>query len=189
MPDTGYVSRVRLNNFDPKKGLDRGVSKFTEVCWYILKIVFFLSAFPYPKNFKVFLLRLFRAKIGNGVIIKPRVNIHMPWKLEIGNNVWIGEEAFILNFEDIKIGNNVCISQRAFLCGGNHDFNDSSMSYKNGPITLEDGVWIGAGTFVGPNVTIGADSIITAYSVATKNIEANGIYKGNPAIFLKSRWK
>jgi len=189
MPDAGYASRVRLDNFDPKKGLDRGVGKITEICWYIFKIIFFLSAFPYPQKFKAFLLRLFGAKIGRGVIIKPRVNIHMPWKLEIGDYVWIGEEAFILNFETIKVGNNVCISQRAFLCGGNHDYLDAAMSYKNGPITLEDGCWIGAGCFIGPNVTIGADSIITAYSVATKNSDANGIYKGNPAIFLKSRWK
>jgi putative colanic acid biosynthesis acetyltransferase WcaF len=113
----------------------------------------------------------------------------MPWKLEIGDYVWIGEEAFILNFEVIKIGNNVCVSQRAFLCGGNHDFKDPAMSYKNGPITLEDGSWIGAGCFIGPNVTIGADCIITAYSVATQNTIANSIYKGNPALFLKSRWK
>ena len=189
MSDPGYVSRVRLNDFDPKKGLDRGVSKVTETCWYIFKIIFFLSAIPYPQTFKAFLLRIFGAKVGRRVIIKPRVNIHMPWKLDIGDYVWIGEEAFILNFELVKIGNHVCISQRAFLCGGNHDFKDPAMSYKNGPIVLEDGSWIGAGCFIGPNVTIGADCIITAQSVATQNTTPNSIYKGNPALFLKSRWK
>ncbi|RYZ22406.1 MAG: colanic acid biosynthesis acetyltransferase WcaF, partial [Sphingobacteriales bacterium] len=42
--------------------------------------MFFLSALPFPYRFKAWLLRMFGAKIGRGVIIKPRVNIHFPWK-------------------------------------------------------------------------------------------------------------
>jgi putative colanic acid biosynthesis acetyltransferase WcaF len=188
MRDFSETSKVRLSDFDASKGLKRGVSKFTEISWYLVKMIFFLSAWPFPPKLKSFLLRLFGSKVGKGVIIKPRVNIHMPWKLEIGNHAWIGEEVFILNFEAIKIGNNVCISQRAFLCGGNHDFRDPAMAYKNGPITLEDGAWVGAGSFISPNVVIGMDSIISACSVVTKSTSVNGIYKGNPAVFVKNRW-
>ncbi len=182
------VSKVSLREFDSSLGLDRGAGKLKELCWYIIKTFFFISAFPYPQRFKIFLLRSFGAKIGNGLVIKPRVNIHFPWKLEIGDHVWIGEEVFILNFELIKIGDNVCISQRAFLCGGNHDYKISSMPYRNGPISLNDGCWIGACCFIGPHVNVGTDSIVTAGSVATSSIDANGIYKGNPAVFQKKRW-
>ena len=66
-------------------------------------MVFFLSAFPFPSSLKTWLLKFFGAKVGQGVIIKPRVNIHMPWKLNIGDDVWIGEEVFILNFENNQI--------------------------------------------------------------------------------------
>jgi putative colanic acid biosynthesis acetyltransferase WcaF len=182
-------SKVRLNQFDNKIGLDRGVSRFNEIMWYFFKMFFFLSAFPFPSGLKVWLLRMFGAKIGKGVIIKPRVNIHMPWKLEIGNDVWIGEEVFVLNFEKVVIGSNVCVSQRAFLCGGNHDYRMPEMPYRNGPITLNDGSWIGASCFIGPNVIIGTDSVITAGSVVTNSIAANGIYRGNPAILINTRWK
>jgi putative colanic acid biosynthesis acetyltransferase WcaF len=182
------MSKVRLDLFDSKLGLDRGASKPKEILWYLIKIIFFLSAIPYPSKLKVFILSVFGAKIGTGVVIKPRVNIHFPWNLVIGNNVWIGEEAFLLNFELLSIGNNVCISQRAFLCGGNHDYKISSMPYRNGPITLEDGCWIGASSFVGPNVTIGTDTVVSVGSVVTQSLEGNGVYRGNPAQFIKNRW-
>jgi putative colanic acid biosynthesis acetyltransferase WcaF len=181
-------SKVNLGKFDSSIGLERGAGKLKEITWYLVKVIFFLSALPYPNGLKCMLLRLFGAKVGSGVIIKPRVNIHFPWKLYIGNDVWIGEEAFMLNFEPLTIGNNVCISQRSFLCGGNHDFRIPEMPYRNGPITLMDGAWIGASVFVSPGVTVGTDSVITAGSVVTGNIEGNGIYKGNPAVYIKQRW-
>jgi len=188
MPNSSYISKVKLNEFDPSKGLNRGVSKFKEALWYFFKVLFFLTPIPYPQKFKVFLLRLFGAKIGKGLVIKPRVNIHMPWKLELGDHVWLGEEVFILNFELIKIGSNVCISQRAFLCGGNHNYRDPTFSYRNGPITVEDGAWIGAGCFVGPYVTVGADTVVSASSVVTTRLKPNSVYRGNPLTFVKSRW-
>ncbi len=181
-------TKVRLDLFDSKKGLDRGASKPKEILWYLIKILFFLTAFPFPSNLKVIILRFFGAKIGSGVVIKPRVNIHFPWKLEIGNHVWIGEEAFLLNFEKLTIGNNVCISQRAFLCGGNHDYKVSSMPYRNGIITLDEGCWIGANVFVGPNVLIGKNTIVSASSLVTKSLAENGVYSGNPIQLIKNRW-
>ncbi|MFL9844944.1 WcaF family extracellular polysaccharide biosynthesis acetyltransferase [Flavobacterium rhizosphaerae] len=181
-------SRVRLDQFDSSIGLKRGAGKLKELSWYLIKVFFFLSALPFPSSFKVFLLKCFGAKVGNGVVIKPRVNIHFPWKLVIGNYVWIGEEVFILNFEPVVIGNNACISQRSFLCGGNHNFKVPSMPYRNGPITIKAGSWIGAGCFVGPNVVVGVDSVVTAGSVVTSPVAANGIYRGNPAVFIKHRW-
>lgn len=183
------MSKVRLSEFDSSIGLNRGVLKSTEMLWYLVKIIFFLSSFPFPSQFKVMLLKLFGAKVGKGVVIKPRVNIHFPWKLIIGNDVWIGEEAFLLNFENLTIGDNVCISQRAFLCGGNHDYKTPSMLYRNGTITLENGCWIGASVFVAPNVTIGVDTVVSAGSVVSQNLEGNGIYRGNPVQLIKKRWE
>lgn len=182
-------SKVTLSKFDASVGLDRGASKVKEMLWYLAKMLLFLTAFPFPSRLKVSVLRLFGARVGHGVVLKPRVNIHFPWKLVIGDYVWIGEEAFILNFERCTIASNACVSQRAFLCGGNHDFRKPDMPYRNGPIILHEGSWVGAGAFVGPGVEIGADSIITAGSILTGSVERNGIYKGNPATLIGMRWK
>ncbi|MBK1833645.1 WcaF family extracellular polysaccharide biosynthesis acetyltransferase [Roseibacillus ishigakijimensis] len=183
------MKAANLALFDSERGLDRGRDKGVEVVWYLLKCLFFLSPLPWPSSWKVKILRSFGAKVGDGVVIKPRVNIHFPWKLIVGDHVWLGEELFILNFEPITIGSNSCLSQRAFLCAGNHDFRDEAFSYRNAPITISEGVWVGAQCFVGPGVTVGAETVLTAGSIVTKDIPENRIFGGNPAIELGVRWK
>ncbi len=185
MPET----RVRNDLFDAKKGLDRGRSKPVEAVWYLAKCLFILSPLPYPSRFKCAILRFFGASVGKGVVIKPRVNIHMPWKLEIGDHTWIGEEVFILNLEKVMIGSHCCISQRAFICTGNHDYRSEDMAYKSQPITIKSGAWVGAQVFVSPGITIGTDAVIIAGSVATKSIPDGMICGGNPCQPLKQRWK
>lgn len=177
-----------LKNFDPGKGLVRGRSHAFEIVWYLTKMLFFLSPFPWPSSLKCHLLRVFGAKVGTGVNIKPRVNIHFPWKLELGDWCWLGEEVFILNFEPITIGANACISQRAFLCGGNHDFRDPSFSFRNAPITVGEGAWVGAQCFIGPRVIIGDHTIVTAGSVVTNSLPEAMICRGNPCSPVKPRW-
>lgn len=183
-----YVSRASLKEFDSSVGLDRGAGRFKEILWYLVKVLFFLSALPYPNGFKAWLLRRFGAKVGQGAVLKPRVNICFPWKLEIGDHVWIGEEAFLLNFERLSIGNNVCISQRSFLCGGNHDFRKPAMPYRNGPITLKDGCWVGACCFIGPGVTIGEDTVITAGSIVVSDQKPGMVVTQTPVSGIKNRW-
>jgi putative colanic acid biosynthesis acetyltransferase WcaF len=181
--------KTRLDKFDPHQGLDRGRSKAVEVVWYLLKCAFFLSALPWPSGMKCALLRMFGAKVGRGVNIKPRVNVHFPWKLEIGDHAWIGEEVFILNFEPVRIGAQACISQRSFLCTGNHDYRDETFAYRNAPITIGEGAWVGALVFVGPGVEIGAETVVAAGSVVTRNLPTNTVCAGNPARETGQRWK
>ena len=134
-------------------------------------------------------LRVFGARVGKGVVIKPRVNIHFPWKLAIGDFTWIGEEVFILNFEPVTIGAHCCVSQRVFLCGGNHDYRVPEMPFRNRPITIHDGAWIGAQCFVAPDVTIGREAVIAACSVVTRSQPAQKICAGHPCVPVKNRWR
>jgi putative colanic acid biosynthesis acetyltransferase WcaF len=180
--------RINLESFDAASGLDRGRSKWVEALWYLTKCVFFLSPLPWPSALKCRLLRRFGATVGAGVNIKPRVNIHFPWKLELGEWCWLGEEVFILNFEPVRIGAHACVSQRAFLCGGNHDYRDRAFKFRNAPITIGEGAWVGACVFVGPGVVVGDYAVLTAGSVATQTLAAHGVYGGNPCQYLKPRW-
>ena len=183
------MTRMRLDRFDASRNLDRGRPVFVEALWYVCKMVFFLSAIPWPSGLKRGLLRIFGAKIGTGVVIKPRVNIHLPWRLEVGSHSWIGEEVFILNFASVRIGAHACVSQRAFLCTGNHDFRDPEFAFRSGPISVGDGAWVGAGVFVGPRVDIGDEAVVSAGSVVLKTLEGGMICSGNPAIPKGRRWK
>jgi putative colanic acid biosynthesis acetyltransferase WcaF len=182
------MKRTQLNRFDATKNLDRGRSKPVEFLWYLCKWFFFLTPVPWPNRLQLFLLRAFGAEVGKGINIKPRVNIHLPWKLVIGDYAWIGEEVFILNFEKVKIGANACISQRAFLCTGNHDFRAEDFAFRNRPIAIGDGAWVGANVFVGPGVTVGLEAVVTAGSVVYVDLPDNMICTGNPCKPRKQRW-
>src|SRR4051794_5372281 len=57
---------VRLDLFDKRIGLDRGRTRPVEMLWYVCKVLFFLSAIPWPGALKRHLLRLFGASIGKG---------------------------------------------------------------------------------------------------------------------------
>ena len=179
----------QLDQFDPTNGLDRGAPRWKEALWCLVRTWFFQSGLPWPRGMKRALLRLFGATVGVGVVIKPRVTIHFPWKLAIGDHAWIGEEVFILNFESVKIGAQACLSQRAFLCGGNHDFRDPAFRYRNGPITVGEGAWLGAEVFVAPGVAIGPQTVVTVKSVVTEDLPGNRVCSGNPARVGGVRWK
>lgn len=183
------MTRVRNDLFDARKGLDRGRSRWVEACWHLVKSFVFLSALPYPSRLKTALLRMFGARIGVGVVLKPRINIHFPWKLSIGDHAWIGEEVLILNFEPVLIGAHCCISQRAFLCTGNHDYRQIDMPYRNRAIVVKDGAWIGAQCFVGPGITVGSEVVATAGSFVTKDLPARMVCAGNPCVAIEPRWR
>lgn len=155
--------------------------------WHYVNAWFFRSGLLPFYGIKTTLLRWFGAKVGVGVCIKPHVSIKYPWKLEIGDHVWIGEEVWIDNLADIQIGNHVCISQGAYLLTGNHDFKKPAFDLVIGSIVLEDGVWIGAKSVVCPGITAGNHAILTVGSVANRNLEPFGIYRGNPAEKIRTR--
>jgi len=155
--------------------------------WYIVNVLFFINPLNGISSLKIFLLRLFGGRIGAGVTIKPSVNIKYPWLLEIGAYTWIGEKVWIDNLVEVKIGSNCCLSQGAMLLTGNHNYKKFTFDLIVGAITLEDGVWIGAQSVVCPGVICKNHSVLSVQSVASSDLEAYTIYRGNPAIAVKKR--
>lgn len=167
--------------FSPKAGWIK------RTFWYYTnQLIFNHGLFPIS-SFKIIILKLFGAKMGNGVTIKPSVNIKYPWLLKVGDHVWIGENVWIDNLTSVEIGNNVCLSQGAMLLTGNHNYKLSTFDLIVKEIILEDGVWIGARSMVCPGITCFAHSILSVNSVATGNLDSYGIYQGNPAVKIKNR--
>lgn len=172
--------RVDFSRYD-NSFYDTGASALKRGLWYLVNALFFLNPFM-PVNFvKIVLLRLFGARLGRCVIVKPGVNIKYPWFLQAGDHVWIGENVWIDNLALVKIGNNVCISQGAYLCTGNHDFKSNDFRLLLAGIILEEGTWIGARAVVGPGVRCGRESVLSLNSVATSDLAPGWIYQGNPA--------
>ncbi len=164
-----------------------GAGPLRRVAWFAVNALLFKTHLLPVSAAKVLLLRAFGGRVGRGVVIKPGVNIKHPWRLTVGHHTWIGEDVWIDNLADVRIGSNCCISQGALLLTGNHDYKKPAFDLRIGAIVIEDGAWAGARTIVCPGVTLGRESVLTAGSVATRDTAAYGIYRGNPAEFVRER--
>ncbi len=178
--------KVELKTFN-NDWFNPGKSKLIQLIWYYCNAIFLNSHLIPVSFFKVFILKLFGAKIGRGVNIKPKVNIKYPWKLTIGDYSWIGENVWIDNLAQVTIGTNCCLSQESMLLCGNHDFKKSTFDLIVKSITLKDGSWVGAKAIVCPGITLEENSILSVGSVATRDLKENSIYQGNPATKIKDR--
>jgi putative colanic acid biosynthesis acetyltransferase WcaF len=186
MPTEPTPTPVDLSTFD-NQWYQPGGSALTRLLWYLVNALFFINPLQPINGLKIRLLRAFGAKIGQGVIIKPGVNIKYPWRLRVGDHVWIGERVWIDNLADIDIEDHVCLSQGAMLLTGNHDYTRSTFDLMVGSITLRRGCWVGAQSVVCPGVEVGSHAVLAVGSVASRNLAPDHIYRGNPAEPVKSR--
>ncbi|MEQ8847074.1 WcaF family extracellular polysaccharide biosynthesis acetyltransferase [Botrimarina sp.] len=185
-PPPAEAAWVDLSGYTPGD-YRPGRGAAVRVAWYLTSVLLFESGlFPVTRA-KPALLRLFGARIGRGVVIKPNVRIKYPWRLTVGDHVWIGQEAWIDNLADVRIGDHVCVSQRVYLCTGSHDHRRRGFDLKTGPITLENGAWVAAGAIVLGGVRICANSIVAAGAVVGRDTPAGKIVGGAPARVLADR--
>lgn len=155
--------------------------------WWIVQSLLFSTSPQFMYGWRNFLLRLFGAKIGRNVIIRPSVRITFPWKLSIGNHSWIGDHVDLYTLGEILIGENAVISQRSYLCTGSHDFTMTDFSIFTKPIIIEDCVWVATDVFISPGVCIGRGAVIGARSSVFKDMPPMMICVGNPARPVRKR--
>jgi putative colanic acid biosynthesis acetyltransferase WcaF len=165
---------------------EKGASWFKVRLWYTVNSLFFKSGMPFCFC-KIIFLKMFGAKVGKGVVIKPSVNIKYPWNLTIGDHVWVGEKVWIDNLDQVDIGSHACISQGALILSGNHNYKKKTFDLMTKPIVIKDGAWICARSTVTQGVTCGFHSVLGISSVASSDLEDYGIYSGNPAVKIRER--
>jgi putative colanic acid biosynthesis acetyltransferase WcaF len=175
------LSKFSNSWYNPGRGY------FLRALWYVINVLLLQNPLNPSSRQKICVLRLFGAKIGKGVVLKPGINVKYPWNLEVGDYSWIGENAWLDSLAPIKIGNHACISQGAYLCTGNHDWSDPVFGLIVKPIIVEDGAWVGARTTILPGVIVATHSVVVAGSVVVKDTEPYIIYAGNPAVAVKTR--
>lgn len=179
-PQGSAASFVDLSLFDNSDyAPGRGI--LIRTLWYYCSLIFFESGwFPFY-GAKIRLLRLFGARMGHGVVLKPHVRIKYPWRLTVGDHCWIGQDVWIDNLGDVEIGAHVCISQLVYLCTGSHDHRRRTFDLVTRPIRIENGAWIGARATLLQGVVVGANALVAGGSVVTKSVEPAAIVAGNPA--------
>ncbi len=175
-----------LKTFKLPKGF-RGKPIFKVQLWWIIEATLFRMSPQFMYGWRRTLLRLFSAKIGKNVHIRPTAKILYPWFLTIGDWSWIGDEVTLYNMANINIGKNCVISQKSYLCTSSHDYKKSTFDIYAKAITIKDEVWITSDVFIAPGVTIGHGTIVGFRSTVNSDLPPKMICFGNPAKPIKPR--
>lgn len=177
--DKEIKSWIDLRKYD-QSWFDRGKPGWFILLWWLVQaIAFGLTPQPFY-GIRRSLLRLFGAKIGKGVLIRPTARFTYPWKIAIGDYSWIGDDVVLYSLDRIKIGKHCIISQKSYLCTGSHDIKDPAFGLKTAPISMGNGAWVATDCFIGPGVKIGANAVIGARSSVFKDMPPGQVCLGNP---------
>ncbi len=139
------------------------------------------------RGWRVFWLRAFGMKVKGSVAVYPSTRVWNPRNVSLGASVAIDEAVDLYSVDKITIGSKVAISRGAFICTASHDVTRLHRPLITAPVTIEDGVWIGAYATILPGVTIGEGAIVAACAVVTKDVPPFTIVAGNPARVVKER--
>lgn len=96
----------------------RGGGAIKVQLWWAVQATLFRWSPQVMYRWRAFLLRMFGAKIGKNVVIRPSVKITYPWKLTLGDYAWVGDDAVLYTLGDITIGAHAVISQKVIYAPG-----------------------------------------------------------------------
>lgn len=175
-----------LQDFRLPEGF-RGRSAVYVQLWWFVHATFFCLSPQIMYGWRNFLLRLFGAKIGCDVRIRPTVEITYPWKLSIGKGSWIGDHVRLYTLGNVEIQENVVVSQECYLCTASHNTSSATFDTFAKKICIESESWLATDVFVAPGVRIGHGAVIGARSSVFSDIPPMMICYGYPAKSVRSR--
>ncbi len=173
------MSEPRIRNLAAYRNPEFNPGRGRLICmiWYFLSLVVFENGWVPVSGVKVCLLRLFGARVGRGVILKPQVRIKFPWKLEIGDYCWLGQDVWIDNLDQVTLESDVCISQGAYLCTGSHDRKSPTFELRTGAIVIAHGAWLACRCIILQNVRVGRGAVVGAGRVVSQDVEDGAFFR------------
>jgi maltose O-acetyltransferase len=134
------------------------------------------------------LAKLFGA-CGEGTMVMAPFQCDYGYNIRIGRNGFVNYNCVFLDCARITIGDDVQLAPGVQLYTATHPLDAATR--RAGPeyalpITLGDGVWIGGGSIVLPGVAVGANSVVGAGSVVTRDLPAGVVAAGNPCRVLRA---
>lgn len=162
-------------------------NRIKRLVWSLVYLLFFKYS-PRPFHYwRSMILRLFKAKVGNGVHVYPKVKIWAPWNLILGDQCGIGDGVNLYSQDKISIGRKTVISQGVQICTGTHDYTKMGFPLYTKPIVIGDNVWVASDAFIHPGITIGEGAVIGARSVVNKDMPKWMVCSGHPCKPIKER--
>lgn len=164
-----YIRTKRTNDTD---------SKIKMLCWKIVDQYLFKTSPKFLSKWRIFLLKLFGAKVANDCFISPYATITRPWDFEMGHLSAIDDYCYII--PPVVIGDKVSISNNCHVVGGGHNIWSREFEQEFNAVTIRDGAFIGAGVYVSMGCKIGVMSVIAPHINIRKNIPDNKVVSQLP---------
>jgi maltose O-acetyltransferase len=122
--------------------------------------------------------------LGEGTEIRPPLYCDYGYQTHVGARTFVNYGLAVLDVARIDIGDDVQVGPYVQLLTPTHPLEPEPRREKWEaalPIVIEDNVWLGGGVVVCPGVTIGADTVVGAGAVVTRDLPAGVLAVGSPA--------
>lgn len=120
--------------------------------------------------------------------IRPPLQCDYGYQTTVGARTFVNWGVTLLDVARISIGDDVQIGPNVQLLTATHPLEPNARRDKweaAEPITIGDNVWLGGGVIVCPGVTIGADTVVGAGSVVTRDLPSGVVAVGSPARVIR----
>jgi len=137
-----------------------------------------------PQVVRVALLRAYGAEVESYAILGGHVFEGDTSNLHIGKECYFNARTFIESVAEVRIGDRVAFAMEVMVLTSDHPVGPDGRWSREAvakPVTIGDGVWVGARATILPGVTIGEGTIIAAGAVVTKDCAPWSVYGGVPA--------
>lgn len=155
--------------------------------WHLVNLTLFRWTFFFMRKYRVFLLRLFGAKIDWTCSIERTVTIDGPWFLQMGRYSSLGDNAWLRCRAPVTIGEMCCIGKDVCIMTGSHKLSSPRFELITDPVTIGNFVWIATRAFIHKGTVIGDGAVVSSCGVVSGVVEPWTVVGGNPAKFIKKR--
>jgi acetyltransferase-like isoleucine patch superfamily enzyme len=178
---------ARLRNGETISSGDPEAFKLREASFTTKKLLLQLNNSADPAETRELLSQITGSRIDETVAVFTPLYINYGKHTRIGKNVFINFDCVFLDLGGITIEDNVLIAPRVSLLSEGHPISpENRASLIPGHIYIKKNAWIGAGATILPGVTIGENAVVAAGAVVSKNVPANTVVGGIPAIIIKT---
>jgi len=125
---------------------------------------------------------------GDGSEIRPPLHCDYGFRTTIGARTFVNWGFVLVDVARVRIGDDVQIGPGVQILTATHPLEPEPRRQKweaSQPVTIGDNVWLGGGVIVNPGVGIGADTVVGAGSVVTRDLPSGVVAVGSPARVIR----
>lgn len=127
-------------------------------------------------------------EVGSETVVMAPFQCDYGYQIRIGARTFVNYGVVVLDAAEVTIGDDVQIGPNVQLITALHPLDP--VERRRGtetarPVRIGDGAWLAAGVIVCPGVTIGADTVVGAGSVVTRDMPAAHLCFGNPCRVIR----